>query len=101
MKSSIQDTRLLSTEHDIVLFDYQYKTDKQLGQGGFGTVYAGRRLEDKWPVAVKYIDRRRVPEWSEVRLGEVLENNTTDIRSFSLAAIVYHSKLYYCREVNA
>ena len=37
---------------------------KKLGAGGFGEVYLGTRLPDLLQVAVKYIKRSKVAEWS-------------------------------------
>ena len=41
-----------------------YSKDSLLGEGGFGQVFAGRRLSDDLPVAVKEIDAEKVPEWA-------------------------------------
>ncbi|KAL7636692.1 UNVERIFIED_CONTAM: hypothetical protein RMT77_012441 [Armadillidium vulgare] len=42
-------------------FDYQYRLGKVLGEGGFGRVYAGVRIRDNLPVAIKQVSRSRIP----------------------------------------
>lgn len=36
----------------------------EIGRGGFGVVYAGYRIEDRLSIAVKYVSRRNITEWS-------------------------------------
>lgn len=43
---------------------YRVLQHKKLGAGGFGEVYCGVRLPDLHPVAVKYIRRSKVAEWT-------------------------------------
>ncbi|RXG62132.1 Serine/threonine-protein kinase pim-1, partial [Armadillidium vulgare] len=47
-------------------FDYQYRLGKVLGEGGFGRVYAGVRIRDNLPVAIKQVSRSRIPSLTMV-----------------------------------
>lgn len=55
-----------------VLFDrgYDVSLTSKLGKGGFGTVYAGVRLCDKAPVAVKFVYSKAVWRWHFTDKGE-------------------------------
>ncbi|XP_054895452.1 serine/threonine-protein kinase pim-3-like [Poeciliopsis prolifica] len=48
-------------------FEGKYKQLGFIGKGGFGSVYAGLRLADSLPVAIKYTDNKRVQ--GELRMG--------------------------------
>ncbi|XP_066965129.1 serine/threonine-protein kinase pim-3-like [Macrobrachium rosenbergii] len=59
----------LHHHHSQLPFDRQYKVfvDQILGEGGFGRVYAGVRIRDNLPVAIKQVSKFRVPAWGTLK----------------------------------
>lgn len=47
-------------------FEKSYVVEKQLGYGGFGVVYSGRKLSNNMPVAIKHIAKSKVTVWGQM-----------------------------------
>ncbi|KAM0791747.1 hypothetical protein ACM66B_004014 [Microbotryomycetes sp. NB124-2] len=59
--------RALANYHLHPLFDAQYAIQEELGSGGFGFVVRAQRLSDDLSVAVKFIERAKIPSHGWVR----------------------------------
>ncbi|XP_047197800.1 serine/threonine-protein kinase pim-1 [Hippoglossus stenolepis] len=59
--SSSDESTVLSGHTSRADFEAKYLERKKLGQGGFGSVYAGHRRSDDLPVAIKHIPICDVP----------------------------------------
>uniref|UniRef100_A0A914EAV1 non-specific serine/threonine protein kinase n=1 Tax=Acrobeloides nanus TaxID=290746 RepID=A0A914EAV1_9BILA len=73
LKKKLQDLKIYLSynfaclhpkEHSAKQFRKQYVLGEEIGRGGFGIVYKAHRIEDNLPVAVKFIERRHVRQWS-------------------------------------
>ncbi|XP_072181690.1 serine/threonine-protein kinase pim-3-like [Diadema setosum] len=53
------------------LFEKTYCIGSLIGSGGFGTVYAGTRLSDNFPVAIKLVNKEKVNDWVQLNNREV------------------------------
>ncbi|XP_047197801.1 serine/threonine-protein kinase pim-2-like [Hippoglossus stenolepis] len=61
VNSSSDESTVLSGHTSRADFEAKYLERKKLGQGGFGSVYAGHRRSDDLPVAIKHIPICDVP----------------------------------------
>nr|XP_020510256.2 serine/threonine-protein kinase pim-1-like [Labrus bergylta] len=66
--SSTEDT---AHSNDRAVFEAQYKEKKLLGEGGFGSVFAGYRRKDNLPVAIKHIRQSGIVRTSMLLDGEI------------------------------
>jgi len=65
-KHQMTDSETLDITDDSLEFDLKYRLDKQIGRGGYGTVYSAYRLSDNVKVAVKHISKARVQSWGQL-----------------------------------
>ncbi|KAK6302206.1 hypothetical protein J4Q44_G00265610 [Coregonus suidteri] len=48
-------------------FEDLYVKGELIGHGGYGSVYAGFRKTDSQPVALKFVDQRKITMWAKMR----------------------------------
>ncbi|XP_071321606.1 serine/threonine-protein kinase pim-1-like [Trachinotus anak] len=60
IKEEIKEKEELSADAQRAQFEAKYKQQKQLGEGGCGSVFAGYRKADNLPVAIKHIPKDKV-----------------------------------------
>ena len=52
-------------------FEKAYRVGPIIGKGGFGKVFAGERLKDRLPVAIKHINKTKISSWCTVSLQTI------------------------------
>ena len=73
----------------------KYKINEINDNGGFGIVYIGYRCKDNLPVAIKIINKNRIPKWfqvSEMRLFVVKMIDNFQFKRLKMV-ILYRLKL--------
>ncbi|CAG0920884.1 unnamed protein product [Notodromas monacha] len=60
-----------------------YSVGTKLGAGGFGIVYAGTRVSDGHPVAIKHIAKRKVTDWGRTETGRLVPLEICLLRAVS------------------
>ena len=75
------------SHHSQLPFERQYKVGHKVGEGGFGRVYAGIRIRDNLPVAIKQVAKLKVPAWGTV-------SSTNNLNLNFLAYIGYFLNLW-------
>lgn len=53
-------------------FEKAYRVGPIIGKGGFGKVFAGERLKDRLPVAIKHINKSKISSWCTVSHNQLL-----------------------------
>jgi serine/threonine protein kinase len=70
------------------LFYKNYELKKQIGKGGFGTIFSATRLSDNKPVAIKIIKKAKVTQWYMPKLIQINQEKANLISNNNIDSIV-------------
>ncbi|KAM9390920.1 serine/threonine-protein kinase pim-2-like, partial [Salvelinus alpinus] len=73
-------------------FEELYVKGELIGHGGYGSVYAGFRKTDNQPVALKFVDQRKIKMWAKT-------SESKDVLPLEIALLQQVCRLPRCRGV--